>query len=171
MSIHGKKMMKAITKDCNAKLAATFWTIFFGSKNRELSCWAGMVHVVLSKNWVVTTKTKNHLFFWRNFSAYHNRPPRSLYLKSQISLLFFIVVSTNHWLIQFIKNSFASSFYTLPVYTEATWFCLAPTKVMGGFSTWDQIQLLWLWKISSRKWQQVPMKNLWQLGACWCLKN
>ena len=31
--------------------------------------------------------------------------------------------------------------------------------VLRGFLTLDQIQLLWLWKISSMKWQEIPTKS------------
>ena len=32
-----------------------------------------MEHIALQKRWVATTKKKNHLRFWRNFSANHNQ--------------------------------------------------------------------------------------------------
>ena len=33
----------------------------------------GAVHIVLQEKQVTTTKKKNHLHFWRNFSAIHNQ--------------------------------------------------------------------------------------------------
>ena len=59
--------------DCkNATLAATSWRFLLRTRNRQLYCSAGTVHIFLQKRRVVTRKRKNHLHFWRNFSANHN---------------------------------------------------------------------------------------------------
>ena len=56
MSIHGKRMMKAVTIVFNAKRAATFRTFLLWTKNRQLGCLEVMVHIALSKRRVVTRK-------------------------------------------------------------------------------------------------------------------
>ena len=38
------------------------------------------------------------------------------------------------------------------VYSKKTWFCRSPMTVLSDLLNFDQIQLLWLEKISSRKW-------------------
>ena len=57
----------------SAKPAATFWKLLLRTKNQQLCCLAVMEHIVLHERRVVTTKKKNHLHLWRNFSAYHNQ--------------------------------------------------------------------------------------------------
>ena len=57
----------------SAKPAATFWIFLLRTKNRQLCCLAVTVHIVLQERRVATTKKKNHLHFWRNFSANHNQ--------------------------------------------------------------------------------------------------
>ena len=53
----------------SVKPAAMFWIFLLRTKNRQLCCFAGMVHIVLQERRVATTRKKNHLHFWRNFSA------------------------------------------------------------------------------------------------------
>ena len=52
------------------------------------------------------------------------------------------------------KKSFCFLFYTVSVYSKTTWSSQSPTKLLSGLSTLEQIQWLWLQKISSKKWQQ-----------------
>ena len=62
MSIHVKKMMKAVTHFCNAKGAGRFWRFFLMTKNRQL-CWlAVMGHNVLTKNESCLRKRKTISF-------------------------------------------------------------------------------------------------------------
>ena len=65
-----KRLVSTTVK--SAKPAATFWTFLLRTKNRQLCCLAVTVHIVLQERRVATTK-KNHLNFWRNFSANHNQ--------------------------------------------------------------------------------------------------
>ena len=83
MSKSGKKMIKTVMNVCNAERGATFRAFFIRSKRRKLCCLAVMLHIVLSKIRVVTTKTRNQLLLWRLFSANHNQPHPSLYQKGQ----------------------------------------------------------------------------------------
>ena len=53
----------------SAKPAATFWVFLLRTKNLHLCCLAVTVHIVLYERRVATTKKKNHLPFWTNFSA------------------------------------------------------------------------------------------------------
>ena len=85
MSIHGKRMVKTVTKVCNAKRASTFWTIQLRTTNRQLCCLAVMAQIALSKRRVVTMKKKNHLYFWKYFSAHHNQLHQNLCQKRQKS--------------------------------------------------------------------------------------
>ena len=57
----------------NAKPAATFLVFLLRTKNQQLGCLALMEHIVLPERRVVITKKKNHLHFWRNFSANHSQ--------------------------------------------------------------------------------------------------
>ena len=65
---HTKKRLAFMTVR-SAKPAATFWIFLSRTKNRQLCCLAGMVHIVLQEKRVATTKSNCHLHFWRNFSA------------------------------------------------------------------------------------------------------
>ena len=47
--------------------------ILLSTKNRQFCCLAVTVHIVLQETWIVTTKKKNHLHFWRSLSANHNQ--------------------------------------------------------------------------------------------------
>ena len=60
------------------------------------------------------------------------------------------------WLLQLTRNSVFVSFYTLSVNSKATGFSQSPTTVLSGLSTVDQVQLLWLWKISSKNDKKFP---------------
>ena len=62
----------------SAKPAATFWIFLLYTRNRNLCCLAVMVHIVLQERRVAATKKKNHLHFWRNFSANHNQADPNL---------------------------------------------------------------------------------------------
>ena len=67
-----KRLVSTTVK--SAKPAATFWIFILRTKNRQLCCLASTVHIVLQEKRVATTKKKNHLHFWRNFSANHSHP-------------------------------------------------------------------------------------------------
>ena len=67
----------------SAKPAATFWIFLLRTKNRQLCCLVVTVPLVLQRKRVATTKKKNHLHFWRKFSATHNQAHPNL---NQISL-------------------------------------------------------------------------------------
>ena len=56
----------------NAKPSATFWIFLLRTKNQQFRCLGVTVHIVLQERRVATTKKKNHLQFWRSFSANHN---------------------------------------------------------------------------------------------------
>ena len=71
-----KRLVSTTVK--SAKLAATFWIFLLRTKNRQLCCLVVTVHIVLQARRVVTTKKKNHLHFWRNFSTNHNQAHLSL---------------------------------------------------------------------------------------------
>ena len=67
----------------SAKPAATFWMFLLRTKKQQLCCLAVIVHIVLRERRVATTKKKNHLHFWRNFSATHNQAHPNLNQKRQ----------------------------------------------------------------------------------------
>ena len=66
----------------STKPAAMFWIFLLRTKNRQLCFSAVTVHIVLQERRVTTTKKKNHLHFWRNFSANHNQADPNLNQKS-----------------------------------------------------------------------------------------
>ena len=116
----------------SAKPAATFWIFVLRTKNRQLCCLAEMVHIVLQERRVATTKKKNHLHFWRNFSANHNQAHPDLNQKNRSFSIYGVIVSTTHWSIELTKTSFTLSFYTLSVKLRATCFSQSPTTVLSG---------------------------------------
>ena len=61
-----KRLVSTTVK--SAKPAATFWIFLLRTKNRQLCCLAGRVHIVSQERRIATTKKKSHLHFW-NFSA------------------------------------------------------------------------------------------------------
>ena len=63
----------------SAKLAATFWIFFLRTKNRQFCCLVVTAHIVLQERRVATTK--NHLLFWRIFSANHSQAYPNLFQK------------------------------------------------------------------------------------------
>ena len=98
----------------SAKPAATFWIFLSRTKNRQLCCLAVTVHIVLQKRRVAATKKKNHLHFWRNFSANRNQTHPNLNQKRlkwvQIwnKRIRFLLVDdlSNIFILQFISFSF-----------------------------------------------------------------
>ena len=69
-----KRLVSTAVK--SSKPVATFWIFLSRTKHRQLwqlLCLAMTVHIVLQKRQVATTKKKNHLHFWRNFSTNHNK--------------------------------------------------------------------------------------------------
>ena len=62
-----------------------------------------------------------------------------------------IIVSTSPWLVRFTGNSYAVAFLTLPVCSKAAGVSQLSKIVLKCLSALDQIQIPWLWKISSRK--------------------
>ena len=67
-----------------AKPAVTFRIFLLRTKNRQICCLAVTVHIALQERWVATTKKKNHLNFWRSFSANHNQAHSNLNQKRLI---------------------------------------------------------------------------------------
>ena len=60
--------------DCNkCKICCNVLNIILRTKNRHLCYFVVTVNIVSQKRWFATTKKKNHLHFWRNFSANHNQ--------------------------------------------------------------------------------------------------
>ena len=57
----------------SAKPAATLWIFLWRIKNWQICCLVVMEPIVLQERRVATTKKKNHLLFWRNFSTNHNQ--------------------------------------------------------------------------------------------------
>ena len=57
----------------SAKPAATFWIFLLKTKNQQLFCLAVKEHIALPERRIAITKKKNHLNFWRKFSANHNQ--------------------------------------------------------------------------------------------------
>ena len=74
-----KRLVSTTVK--GAKPAVTFWIFLLGTKNRQLCCLAVMEHIASQETRVATTKKKNHLHFWRNFSTNHNQAHPNLFQK------------------------------------------------------------------------------------------
>ena len=55
----------------SAKPAVTIWIFPLKTKNRKLCCLVVRVHIVLQERRVGITR--NHLHFWKNFSANHHQ--------------------------------------------------------------------------------------------------
>ena len=75
-----KRLVSSTVK--SAKPAATFWILLLRTKNRQLCCLPVRVHIVLQERRVGATKKKNHLRFWRIFSAHHKQAHPNLNQKS-----------------------------------------------------------------------------------------
>ena len=119
----------------NAKPAATFWNFFSRTKNQQFCCLVAMAHNASSKRRVVRTKMKNHLIFWKHFSANLNQPHPNLNKNCQNVSIHGIIIPTPHWLLQLIGSLFPASFYTLSVYSKATWFSQSQTMVMNALES------------------------------------
>ena len=63
-----KKWLVSMTVK-SAKPAVTFWIFLLRTKNQKLWCLVATIHIALQERQVTTTKKKNHLHFWRNFST------------------------------------------------------------------------------------------------------
>ena len=156
----------------SAKPAVMFWIFLLRTKNQQLCCFWRWWYTLLCK------KAESRLRERYTISTFEEISPpitikhtRTWPKKGKNHSLWGPIVSTAHWLIQLTKKSFTFSFYTLSVYSKATHFSQSPTAILKSLSILDQIQWLWLWKISSKKWQWIPKKILWHLGACCCLKD
>ena len=63
------KKWLGFTTVTSVKPVLTFWIFLLRTRNRQLCCLAVIVHIVLQEKRVAPAKKKNHLQFWRNFSA------------------------------------------------------------------------------------------------------
>ena len=155
----------------SAKLALTCRIVVLRIKNQHNCCLEVMIHIALHSWQVATVKNEIHLPIWRSCPPITIKHTRMRARKGQTLSIYGIIVSTPHWLIQWTKNSFPFSFYTLSVYSKETWLSQSPTTVSSDLLTLDQIQLLWMREISSKNWPKVPKKFLPQLRTCCCLED
>ena len=138
-----KRLVSTTVKSANP--AATFLIFLLRTKNRQLCCLALTVHIVLQKRRVATTKQKNFLLFWRNFSQPITTKSILTWKKeAKNHSIYAIIVSSHHWMMQVTESQFCFSFYTRSVYIKATWFSQSLTTVLSGLSTLDQVHWLWL---------------------------
>ena len=104
-----------------AKPDLTCQIITLRTKNRQICCFMVMVHNPLQEKRVLTTKKRNHLYFFKKFHRQSkSSTPESASEKEKNRSIYDIIVSTPYWLIQSTKNSFAFSFYIFSVYSRAT---------------------------------------------------
>ena len=146
-------------------LQPRFQNSFQGSKTQSYVVWRRW-HTMLRK------KDESWLRNWKTISFFAEISPPIAIKHTQTSAnkginhsIYGMIVSNAQWLTQLSGNSFPFSFYTPSVYSKATYFSQSPTRAL----ILDQIQLLWKWQISCKKWKQVPKKIRWQLGDCFCL--
>ena len=67
-----------------------------------------MGHIFLPKKRAVTSKTKNLLFFWRNFVVNHNQPNPKPCQNRQNHSIYGISVTTSHWLTYTVNQNIVS---------------------------------------------------------------
>ena len=95
----------------SAKLAATFWIFLSRTKNRQLCCLVVTVHILSQERRFATTRKKNHLPFWRNFSTNHNQAHPNLKQKVWNKAKYGMVVSVSYWLMIWATYSLFKPFY------------------------------------------------------------
>ena len=106
MFIHGKRMMKTVTK------------ILFRDQKLTIFLFGGDGTYCLWRRRVVTMKMKNFLLFWTNFTTSHNQPHSKLYHKRQKSFHFDIIVRRLP-LVDTVNQKYSPfSFYTISVYSK-----------------------------------------------------
>ena len=107
----------------------------------------------------------------RNLFINHNQAQPKLRQKRQ-KLLHLYHLRVDSPLVDTANAKFISILiFYLSAYKRATWSSQSPKTVSIGLLTLEQIQLLWLPKIRSKNWQNVPNKIVWQLRARCCLKH
>ena len=126
--------------DCKkCKACCNVLNILLGNKNRQLCCLAVTVHIVLQERRVATTKKKNHLHFWRNFSANHNQAHPNLNQKriKGVQLLnkrirFLLADEFSNLFIRFQSTVNQSSLINLHSTYSKSLFSESPTKESSG---------------------------------------
>ena len=109
-----KRLVSTTVK--SAKPATTFWIFLLRTKHQQLFCLAVTVHIVLQEKRVATTKKKNHLHFWRNFSANHNKAHPNLNQKR----LKWVQIWNKRIFFLFIFQTILFNFNLQLVYTQLT---------------------------------------------------
>ena len=129
----------------SSKLALTCLIILLGIKNDNYFVWWLWYTLICNKDELRLWGRKSISIFW-NFS-----PPitiikhtKACTKKGKTYYNYVMILLAGDWLVQLTKNSSPFSFYTLSVYSKATWSTQPPTAVLSGLSNLDQIQLLWL---------------------------
>ena len=105
------------------KPAATFRRFLQRPKTDNCAVWWQWQTLFCQKDESWLRKWKTISFFFKKSSPPIRISHTRTWAKESKNLSFFgIIVSISHWLIQLTWNFFPASFYTLSVYTKATWF-------------------------------------------------
>ena len=120
----------------SAKPAAMFSIFLLRTKNWQLYCLAVTVHIILQDRRVAITK--NHLHFWRNLSANHNKAHPNLKQKTlnwvQIRNRRIRYVLADDLSNIFIFQIILFNFNLQLTYTKSSWSSQSPTTESSGLS-------------------------------------
>ena len=119
--LYGRKMMKAVTNVLNEKRAAMFRKLILRSRNGIFCCLVVMGHIGSSKNELLLRKRRTLSIFEDIPPQIRNKHAPPWARKGKNPSTYGLTVSTPHLLILFAKSSNPFSFYTLSVYSKATW--------------------------------------------------
>ena len=152
----------------SAKLSATFWIFFLGTKTWQLYCYAMIVHIALQEKRVAATR--KNLLFRRNFSNNHNRTHPNLSQKRQQFLLCHNRVDNP--LFGTVKPIFLlhSHLYTFSVQYSNMIFSVSNDRIEWSpdFGP-DSVNLVVKHHVHKRR--KSSQKLFWQVGACCCLRD
>ena len=111
--VHGRRMVKAVTKVSSAKRAATKFQFHARTKSQQSCCLVVVGHIFHPKGWGGTMKMRNHLLLGRNFSAKRNQPHWNLRQRGHKSIPSWYKCVNFQWMIKL-----NTSRTTLPVYSS-----------------------------------------------------
>ena len=122
-------------KSANVVLA---WLIFsLSAKKRQNWFLVVMVHIVLQKSQIATTKKKNYIHIYGNLTANRGQTHPK---KKKNDSLFSIIISNPHWLIYLTRIHSHSHFIHLQSTVKQHNSSQSPTTVMSGpFFFWTRL--------------------------------
>ena len=106
----------------NANPALTCWIFLLGTKNQQIFCLGVMVHEAIQGSEWWLRKRKTISIFEQIYPPTTNKHTQTWVKTGKKRSIYGIILLATHCLRQLTKNSIPINFYTISLYSKATWF-------------------------------------------------